>query len=214
MTRKSDLAGKKLGLLTVVELISRDQWECQCECGKTVVINHRRLTQRNCISCGCRFSLRHGYAPPLKTPEYRSWQAMKNRCQNKNNKQYHRYGGRGITVCERWSNSFSAFLEDMGLRPLLSYSIERVDNDGNYEPSNCKWASKIEQARNKRKPARDLSKDCKIIDLYRNGIVRWKIEIACDCSPSTVSRTLHRYGIKSNRKLQNVLWLNHEARGF
>jgi hypothetical protein len=97
-----------------------------------------------------KLGLKHGYAQTgMKHPLYTIWSAMKDRCHNPNNKQYADYGGRGITVCDRWRNSFPNFLEDMGERPE-GLTLERSDNDGNYEPSNCVWETRKKQAENRR----------------------------------------------------------------
>lgn len=113
-------------------------------CGK----HYQRYKKRGTIE---------GFAPRefhgLKhTPEYEAWCHMKRRCYNKNTPQYRDYGGRGITVCDKWLHSFTAFLSDVGKKPTPSHSINRIDNDGNYEPGNVNWATPSEQASNKRKP--------------------------------------------------------------
>ncbi len=91
----------------------------------------------------------HGYSGSNMTPEYRAWINMRTRCLNKNYRDYKYYGGRGISICKEWNN-FTIFLKDMGQRPSSTHSIDRKDNDGNYEPTNCKWATKSEQAFNRK----------------------------------------------------------------
>lgn len=96
-------------------------------------------------------SFKHGHASHKKpTPEYRAWHSMKDRCYNPNNKYFKDYGGRGIIVCDRWKNSFENFLADLGFRPSNKHSLDRIENNGIYEPSNCRWATKNQQDNNRR----------------------------------------------------------------
>ena len=115
------------------------------------------------------------YNKKYVTPEYCAWNRMKDRCYNKNYQFYKYYGGRGITVCDRWRNSFSNFFADMGNKPSTRHSLDKVDNNGNYEPSNCRWATPLEQASNKSNNNRTVG-----VSFYRN---KWqaKLEINRVC---------------------------------
>ena len=126
-----------------------------CECGSLIIANSYSVTSGRTKSCGCLqrelFGSRRFKHGKTNTIEYRTWQAMKRRCYNKNTKDFRLYGKRGITVCKRWKNSFVNFLTDMGNRPSKLHSIDRINNNGNYTPVNCKWSTDFEQNNNRRR---------------------------------------------------------------
>ena len=162
--RALDLAGKKYNRLSVISRDrsfpkGRSRWLCVCECGKQTVVDGYCIRSGNVQSCGCLMVERvrescitHGQAGKYtRTREYNIWKGIKTRCFNENSTRYDCWGGRGITMCPDWLNSFEKFYADMGPRPSSKHSIERINNDGNYEPSNCKWATQKEQLKNRRK---------------------------------------------------------------
>lgn len=157
------LVGKKIGRWLVIERSPNGKYGeakflCRCDCGIERVVLNGSLMNGESKSCGCyirdyhKQNIKHGYGRSGKdrTPEYRAWASMKTRCYNKNIKQYHDWGGRGISVCKRWVNSFTNFLKDMGERPSAKHSLDRKDNDKDYSKKNCRWVLKSIQAGNMR----------------------------------------------------------------
>jgi hypothetical protein len=155
------LIGQSYAFLTVIEEAHRSvapsgrkerRWRCQCECGTVVTVSQNNLRNGCHKSCGCKrrtliakAKTKHG---KHGTPEYRIWKGMIQRCEHPAH--YKNYGSRGIRVCDRWRHSFASFLSDMGERPTPKHQIDRVDNDGMYEPTNCRWATPTENGRNTR----------------------------------------------------------------
>lgn len=176
MSRAHDLTGKTYGLLTVVgrdltDLRKDPRWICRCQCGTVKSLFGIQLKAGKTTSCGCKLAeqarLRATTHGKTRTPEHRSWVSMNSRCNNKNHHAYPEYGGRGVRVCEKWK-SFETFLADMGPRPTPDHTLDRMNNDGNYEPENCRWATKLEQRLNRREPGRIVE-----IDGIRRRLMEW-----------------------------------------
>lgn len=193
---KHDLRGKRFGRLNVVSYAGRKKhngcWNVVCECGTEKCVRADHLIEGATVSCGCRRDENAGYSRRThgmtNSSEYKVWEAMIARCRNPNNKSFEDYGKRGIDVCDRWRNSFTCFIADMGMRPSSAHSIDRIDNNGNYDPSNCQWATRTQQARNTRRNRM----------LTLNGVTKcmseWSLEVGI-CVGTIFSRLKKGWGV-------------------
>lgn len=204
-----DLTGLTFGRLRVLGVAGRDAankitWNCVCECGNSKLGITQYLKNGMTDSCGCRRteqrieqSTSHGMR---STITYRSWSAMKTRCTNPNVESYKNYGGRGIKICERW-NDFANFLADMGERPSLAHSLDRENTNGDYEPGNCRWATRVVQSNNSRANVR-LKHDGMNLTLAEwSRITRIDMRtlsgrLANGWSPAEILTLKPRYGLK------------------
>ncbi len=179
MGRLIDLTGQRFGRLVVqhrtgVYAGNGDVlWRCNCDCGTSKDISGAALRKGVTVSCGCfnaencaKINFSHGGS---FSAEYGAWKGMKRRCYNPKQNWYSLYGGRGIRVCPEWLNDFAQFFADMGVRPSTAHSLDRIDPDGNYEPSNCRWAAKDVQSRNRRTDSRNKTGHSGVYADMRSG---------------------------------------------
>lgn len=151
-----NIIGERYGRLVVLKRAANNKyglpaWDCICDCGTICTVSGKSMKAGHTTSCGCAYmetrkgAKTHGM---YGTPEYNVWAGIIRRCTDKNQPHYNRYGGRGICVCRSWRNSFASFYKDMGDRPSVNHSLDRINNDGNYTKNNCRWATRAEQLRN------------------------------------------------------------------
>ena len=195
--RKLIREGAKFGRLTATKLLTHTrngyQWECLCDCGNKLKVRQFSLTSGTTESCGClkmdttialgKSNRTHGLR---HTAEYNVWIAMRDRCLNQKDEAYYNYGGRGIRVCDEWLTDFQAFYDYMGPRPSNRHSIDRINNDGHYEPGNVRWASPIEQGNNKR------NNRAITIDGITKNLAEWAREYGI--SASRIQRRIDKSG--------------------
>lgn len=175
MIPRIDIAGHRFGRLVAVSPTSirspkgvlATAWVCSCDCGQTITVRTRSLRSARSSSCGClqkeltvaRFSKHGATTVKARWPEWNVWRAMINRCHSPKNRAFKWYGARGISVCDRWrfgdgeKTGFECYIADLGRRPSPELTVDRRDNDGNYEPGNCRWATAKEQVHNSRRYA-------------------------------------------------------------
>lgn len=215
-----DLVGEVFGKLTVLS-ISKDEckpknrnWLCKCECGKITTAITNRLTSGHKKSCGCLVGVFHGEGHG-RSKEYNAWLGIRDRCYRTTEKAYPSYGGRGIKVCDRWLKSYTNFLADVGRAPTSMHSLDRINNDGNYEPSNVRWATDTEQANNKRnnsiieyqgqkKTVHDWCRELGLnVSRTKNRLLRgWSVDKAFEVPQIKNSHKLSEDDVRLIRKLK------------
>lgn len=200
----SSLVGHRFGRLVVTGLFGTDNgrnriWVCRCDCGTEKNILGISLKSGTTKSCGCFRADRMGGLNKThgqrRTSTYRIWAGMRTRCQNHKSPEYKDYGARGIKVCDKWQK-FAGFYDDMGDRPP-KYTIERIDFNGNYEKSNCKWATVTENLRNRRCVKLNMEKANEIRELCKNGATQNETGLKYNITQNWVSRIVRHINWKN-----------------
>jgi hypothetical protein len=211
--KKIDMVGIESGRLTVISEAcetkgGRVTWLCKCLCGNMINVTGKQIRSGRTKSCGClrkdtirSISETHGHS---KTRTYKIWTGMIQRCTNDKVKCYDRYGGSGVLVCDRWLSSFDSFLFDMGHAPQ-GMQIDRINYMGNYEPSNCKWSSRIEQARNK--------KNNRIIELSGEKLCVAEWADRLDVHPDRIHNRLRKGWDEERAITEPVIKITQSQRG-
>lgn len=208
MPRKIDLQGQKFWRLAVVRqapaIKQVTRWECLCECGATVIVPTDSLRRGNTKSCGCqkrdlarermrKVMTTHG---ATGTRLYRIWSQMWQRCTNPRNQKYYVYGGRGIKVCAAWED-FTVFANDMGPRPSLAHTMDRIDSNGNYEPGNVRWATQKEQQNNRR--------GNRILNINGENFTLAEAGRRFGVSPALIGQRIDRDGLSVDEAIKKVV---------
>jgi hypothetical protein len=212
-----DYTGHRFGLLTVEKMCRkktcRTSLFCKCDCGDTKKILMQSVISGNTLSCGCLLrragknspSYKHGGA---RLQEYKTWVRIKTRCYDKNNPKYPIYGGRGITVCDRWRYSAKNFMNDMGPKPSPKHSIDRIDVNGNYCKENCKWSTAAEQAMNRR-----IKPSTGVVGVYLDGRInkKYRARIEIDGKKKELGRfELLEDAIAARKNAEIKYWGNND----